>query len=145
MAYRRTQLRRRLRDGRVSPHFRAIEFATKDGSPIPIRALPGIKRHANRFLEPMRARFGPCHVVSGYRHKAYNRSIGGATDSRHDWDRHPDATATDLVFADGTPEQWAAELRRLRAQTGGTGGIGVYPRSGFVHVDSRPYAADWSG
>jgi uncharacterized protein YcbK (DUF882 family) len=28
---------------------------------------------------------------------------------------------------------------------GGRGGIGVYVRPGFVHVDNRRYSATWSG
>lgn len=145
-AWRKVQLRRRTKpDGKVSPHFRHIEFWCKDGTPIPVKALPGIRKHCARFLEPMRAKFGPCTVMSGYRHERYNASIGGAKDSQHDWDKHPDGTATDIIFARGNPEAWAKEAREIRARTGGTGGIGVYPNSGFVHLDSRGYKADWRG
>jgi uncharacterized protein YcbK (DUF882 family) len=104
-----------------------------------------LKKHCARFLEPMRAKFGPCTVMSAYRHERYNRSIGGATDSQHDWDKHPAGVATDLIFARGTPREWGRYAAQLRQQTGGSGGIGVYPTQGFVHVDSRATRADWQG
>lgn len=144
-AWRRRKLARILPDGKVSPHFRYQEFACRDGTPIPVKAVPGLKKHCVRFLEPMRAKFGACHVVSGYRHERYNASIGGAKDSQHDWDKHPTGNATDLIFASGRPVDWAAYARELRKKTGGTGGIGTYPKQGFVHVDSRASQADWSG
>lgn len=141
--WRKRTLKKRLPNGRVSPHFRHIEFWTHDGTPIPVKAIPGLRAHVLRFLEPMRVRFGPCTVMSGYRHKRYNLSIGGATDSQHDWDKHPRGVATDVIFATGTPVEWAQAARALRVHSGGTGGIGVYPRSGFLHIDSREYRADW--
>ena len=144
-AWRRRELNRRLPDGKVSAHFRHIEFWCKDGTPIPTKAIPGLQAHCRRFLEPLRAQFGTCTVMSGYRHEAYNRSIGGATDSQHDWDKHPAGCATDLIFARGTPDEWGKAAAALRGKTGGTGGIGVYPRQGFVHVDSRNVRADWRG
>lgn len=144
--YRKTVLRRKLGPkGLVSVHFRHIEFWTKDGTPIPIKSIEGLKKHCQRFLEPMRAKFGPCTVMSGYRHERYNRSIGGATDSRHDWDKHPTSVATDLIFAKGTPDDWGKFASQLRTATGGKGGIGIYPTQGFIHVDSRDYKADWRG
>lgn len=142
-AFRRHKLAQMYPNGKVSAHFRYQEFATKDGTPIPIKACPGLEKHCRRFLEPMRRRFGACHVLSGYRHERYNISIGGAVDSRHDWDKHPDATATDLTFANGTPAEWGAYAAEIRS--GGGGGIGVYRKQGFVHIDSRRQRADWVG
>lgn len=146
-AYRRRVLASKTKKagGKVSAHFRYTEFATHDGTPIPIKSLPGISAHCRRFLEPMRTEFGTCHVLSGYRHERYNRSIGGARDSQHDWDKHPTGVATDLTFATGTPEEWGKFAAELRQKSGGKGGIGIYPRSGFVHVDSRNSRADWRG
>lgn len=146
-AYRKSWLKRKLgKSAKVSAHFTHYEFWTKDGTPIPIKAVPALKIHCKTFLEPMRARFGPCHATSGYRHESYNRKIKGASDSRHDWDKHPTAVATDVSFATGTPVEWGEYARELRARAnGGRGGIGVYTRSGFIHIDSRNYRADWHG
>lgn len=142
-ALRRRRLARKFPDGKVSAHFRYQEFQTKDGTPIPLRAVPGLQRLCREQLEPMRARFGTVHVLSGYRHRKYNKSIGGASQSYHIWDEHPLEPAADLVFASGSPGEWAAYARKLRG-TGG-GGVGLYPTSGFVHVDVRRSKADWSG
>jgi uncharacterized protein YcbK (DUF882 family) len=145
-AWRRWRLKRLLPDGKVSPHFRYAEFATKDGTPIPVRALPGLRELCRDFLEPMRERFGPAHVMSGYRHRAYNAKIGGARNSFHIWDEHPTDCASDVIFATGTPDEWGEEARELRARKrGGRGGVGVYPWHGFIHMDVREYQADWRG
>lgn len=144
-AWRKRELARRLPTGMVSTHFRHVEFWCKDGTPIPTKAIPGLQAHCRRFLEPMRAKFGPCTVMSGYRHERYNRSIGGAPNSQHDWDKHPTGVATDLIFARGTVDDWGREAKRLRNLSGGAGGIGLYHRQRFIHIDSRPTRADWTG
>jgi hypothetical protein len=133
----------------VSPHFNVAEFDCHDGRKVPLVAEAAVARLCVQFLEPLRAKFGPCQVMSGYRHKAYNASIGGALHSQHDYDDDPSTVASDLIFARGTPQQWAAEARRLSGKLG-FGGVGEYPpiqgkRGGFVHVDNRRYIARWSG
>jgi hypothetical protein len=79
------------------------------------------------------------HVVSGFRHPKYNlilRKKGRqvARDSHHSH-----GTAIDF-FLPGVPtatlEAWA------RAQR--LGGVGLYPQSGFVHMDTGPIRT-WSG
>ena len=145
MRYRQRELKRRYPNGKISPHFSYSEFFTHDGTPIPIKALPGIEKLIRDYLGPMRARFGSCTVLSGYRHRAYNRSIGGALHSQHIWDETPESVACDLRFAKGNPSEWSAYAKKLRAKHGRGGGIGTYTRSGFTHVDNRPYNADWSG
>lgn len=143
--YRKKRLAELMPDGKVTSHFRYIEFYTKDGTPFPVKALPGLRAHCERFLEPMREEFGPCYILSGYRHEKYNRQIGGVANSRHIWDRYPTSTATDVMFRDSDVFDWAGVAREIRRKTGGTGGIGIYPTKGFLHLDSREYKADWSG
>lgn len=130
--------------GQLSPNFNVREFDCHDGRKVPAAAVPAVARLCLEFLEPMRKKFGPGRVLSGYRHKAYNRRIGGALRSQHDYDDDPTTVAADLTFAKGTPTQWAAEARRIRDRLG-YGGVGEYPSSGFVHMDNRRYKADWSG
>jgi hypothetical protein len=130
----------------LTAHFKADEFYTHDGSAPPIVAEPAMIRLCKVFLEPMRAKFGRCWILSGYRHERYNQAIGGARHSQHVYEHSFESVATDLRFARGTPAQWAAEARRLRTtKNRGKGGVGRYDRSGFVHVDNRGYKADWSG
>lgn len=127
--------RKREQAGRMSPNFHVREFATKDGTPVPREAYPALRHLCNDYLEPLRARFGSVHVTSGHRHDAYNAAINGASASLHIYDypgRDGDAVAADVVCATGTPDEWAAELAKHHP-----GGLGVYVRSGFVHVDNR--------
>jgi hypothetical protein len=126
--------------GQLSPHFNVREFDCHDGRKVPAVAVPALKRLARDYLEPMRAKFGPAKVLSGYRPADYNARIGGAKFSEHIYDHSPESVAADLVFSRGTPALWAAEADRL-----GAGGVGRYDRSGFVHVDNRPVRARWSG
>ena len=101
--------------------------------------------YAVRYLEPMRAKFGSCVVLSGYRHRAYNRRIGGAMFSQHIYDVTPGTVAADVRFARGGPRNWGAYAKELRGKYRKGGGIGIYIASDFVHVDNRTYNADWSG
>ena len=145
MARRRT-FWRRSDNNTLSPHFKATEFYTHDGSACPINARPAMVKLSHVYLEPMRTKFGTCYVLSGYRHELYNRAIGGARHSQHIYEQSFESVAADLRFQKGTPAQWAAEAKRIRtAKAGGKGGVGRYDRSGFVHVDNRGYKADWSG
>jgi hypothetical protein len=124
-------------DSTLSPHFRLTEFRCKDGTAVPKAAVPALKRLCDDVLEPLRERFGPCTVMSGYRPSAYNRRIGGAKFSQHIYDLHPNTVAADLTFARGRPSEWADAAEPLLQQ----GGLGRYP--GFVHVDNRGTNARW--
>jgi hypothetical protein len=123
----------------LSAHFRLTEFACKDGTRVPKSAVPALTQLCEQVLEPLRERFGSCTVMSGYRHTAYNKRIGGAKFSQHIYDLHPGSVAADLTFARGRPSDWAEAADPLCAN----GGLGRY--SGFVHVDNRPGKARWSG
>ncbi len=130
----------RAEDGsELSPHFALAEFACKDGTTVPKASVPALQRLCREVLEPLREQFGPCTVMSGYRHKAYNARIGGARFSQHIYDLHPGSVAADLIFSRGRPADWAEAAEPLTA----SGGLGRYP--GFVHVDNRPGKARWSG
>ena len=131
-------------DVQLSEHFRVREFDCKDGTRVPKAAIPALVRLCRDVLEPMRDRFGPCTVMSGYRHAAYNRRIGGARYSQHIYDLDPSTVAADLIFARGQASEWAAYAESLLARKyGGRGGVGRY--TGFVHVDNRGYPARWRG
>ena len=123
---------------RLSPHFLLREFHCKDGTPVPAAAVRGLRRLTREVLEPMRQRFGPCTVNSGYRTENYNNRVGGKPNSRHLYHRRPNEVAADVTFPNGSPREWAAEAERLLR---GGGGIGVYPS--FTHVDTRPGPARW--
>jgi Peptidase M15 len=129
---------------KLTANFKATEFYTHDGTPCPTTSRNAMVRLCRDYLEPLRKKFGTAFVLSGYRHEAYNQRIGGARHSQHIYEHSFENVAADMRFQKGTPAMWAAEAKRLRTKHGGKGGIGVYPRSGFVHVDNRNYKADWS-
>ena len=130
---------------KLTANFKVDEFYTHDGSCPPIVAEKAMIKLCDGYLEPMREKFGTCLILSGYRHEAYNRDIGGARFSQHVYEQSFDSVAADVRFRKGTPAQWAAYARGLRGKMGGNGGVGRYDRSGFVHVDNRGWKADWSG
>src|SRR5262245_21755082 len=99
------------RNNQLTLHFKATEFETHDGSACPINARPAMVRLCRAYLEPMRAKFGECTVLSGYRHERYNRAIGGARHSQHIYEQTFESVASDLRFRKGTPVQWAAYAR----------------------------------
>ena len=133
-------------NNKLSPHFKATEFYTHDGTPCPVKARAAMVALCRDFLEPLRAKFGTCLVLSGYRHERYNQAIGGARHSQHVYEQSFESVAADLRFERGSPTQWATEAKRLRtAKRNGKGGVGLYVRSGFIHVDNRNFKADWTG
>ena len=116
-----------------------------DGSPCPITARPAMVKLCETFLEPMRAKFGPCLVLSGYRHVLYNACIGGARNSQHIYEEGFESVAADLRFGKGTPAQWAAGARGFAPRVVAGAASAATTERVFVHVDNRLYTADWSG
>jgi hypothetical protein len=126
---------------RLSANFVVSEFHCKDAqrTPVPAASVPALRRLARNVLQPMRDKFGPCTVNSGFRTDAKNAEVGGAKSSQHLYHRTPKDVAADVTFVRGTPDEWATEAERLLPQ----GGVGRY-RS-FVHVDNRSTRARWTG
>jgi hypothetical protein len=141
-----SNLRRAINaSSKPSRNFSYAEFNTKDGTPVPKSAYKGLDHLCQNYLEPLREKYGPISITSGYRHAAYNRRIGGASNSVHIYD-HPgrdgSAVAADIVCAKGSPRDWAIYLDSL-----GVAGLGTY--SSFVHLDNRDRMgwakSRWSG
>ena len=113
----------------LSPHFAVREFACSDGSDTIL-----IDTDLITLLERIRTWAGASiRVTSGYRTKAYNTRIGGASRSQHTL-----GTAADIVVSGKTP----ADVARF-AEAVGAGGVGLYTASRFVHVDVRDGRARW--
>jgi len=123
-------------DERVSAHFAVSEFDCHDGTEVPHHAYPDLRRLAHRFLEPLRVEFGPAVVISGYRTRSYNRSVGGVAGSYHVYNRRRTGVAADIQCRLGDPFQWAQFLDEL-----GAPGLGRY--QDHVHVDNRAGRARW--
>jgi hypothetical protein len=70
----------------LSPHFTLAELTrTSSGiSNVPTDAeVKALEALALTLLEPVRAKFGPVSIHSGYRNPAVNAAIGGSKSSQH--------------------------------------------------------------
>lgn len=75
---------------RLSPNFTLAEFTRSESAkrhgvsnnPTP-EHLANIKLLCQKVLEPIRAKFGPINISSGYRSKVLNHYIGGSLKSQH--------------------------------------------------------------
>jgi uncharacterized protein YcbK (DUF882 family) len=131
---------------RLSTHFVIEEFDCHDGTRVKPREYGGLEYLCRKYLEPMRRKFGPCSVHSGYRTVAYNRRIGGEPNSFHIYPRHDgNDQAADVAFARGNPQAWWNVANAIRRSRQNRGGLGLYPSKGFVHIDLRDYKSDWRG
>ncbi len=123
--------------GNLTKNFDITEFSCNDGTPVPSEYLPNVKKLAEQ-LQILRDELNePIHINSAYRHKEYNKKIGGEKNSQHLL-----AKAADITVKSKTPKQLAALIEKLISEGKlKFGGMGVYP--GFVHVDIRPGKARW--
>lgn len=120
---------------RLSPHFTATEFG-RAGAAAPDAWLYWARKLCTDYLEPLREKFGPVTVMSGFRTLGHNSEVGGAPASYHLRRAGRRGAAADVVCARGTPEDWYRLLDRL-----GAPGLGLY--FGHVHVDNRLGRARW--
>ena len=95
----------------LSPHFTSNELIASrtaqargiDNVP-PVEALALAEDMCNIILEPVRARFGPVVITSGYRCPELNKAVGGAQSSQHVW------TATQVAVDFKTPQAKLQEV-----------------------------------
>lgn len=94
-----------------------------------------------RIVDDLRESFGkPCTILSSYRSSDYNKAVGGVGHSQH-----MEFRALDIAFDGISPKQVYDRLIELRKAGKFVGGLGIYPTSGFVHVDTRGSNATWKG
>ncbi len=75
---------------RLSKNFTIEEFDCHDGTHVPAAAIPALEELCEYILEPLRAKYGPCTVMSGYRTRSYNANTrGSARYSQHIYDDTP--------------------------------------------------------
>ncbi|MDD7973454.1 YcbK family protein [Roseinatronobacter alkalisoli] len=85
-------------------------------------------------LQALRDRLGrPLIITSAYRSPEHNRNVGGARASKH-----MEGIAFDIRQDNHDPAQFIEAAKAV-----GFRGIGTYPRSGFIHVDTRLAAFQW--
>lgn len=107
---------------RVSEHFRANEFACKDGTDNIL-----IDSQLIETLEKIRNHFGtPVTINSGFRTVKHNKRVGGAKASYH-----CSGMAADIVVKGHSSEKVAKYTNSILDK----GGIIKY--NNFVHIDVR--------
>lgn len=125
----------KAKDGskKLSTNFTVKEFACSDGSDA-ILVAPRLVM----VLQSIRSHFGqPVTINSAYRTPQKNAAVGGAAHSQHCY-----GTAADITVKGVSPAKVAAYARELMPDWGG---VGIYDRQGFTHVDVREVKSDWKG
>lgn len=116
---------------KLAANFKVKEFACKDGSD-PVFVAPSLVE----ILQLVRNHFGKAVTInSAYRTPTYNKKVGGATYSQHQY-----GTAADIKVKGITPKEVANYVETLIPNTGG---IGIY--SNFTHIDVRATKSRWNG
>jgi zinc D-Ala-D-Ala carboxypeptidase len=105
------------------PNFSPAEIACRGTGRLLLNAA------ALDALQALRDRLGkPLIIRSAYRSPEHNRTVGGATRSKH-----LEGAAFDIAMANHDPVAFEAAARAV-----GFLGFGFYPRSRFIHVDLGP-------
>lgn len=109
------------------PNFSPRELACKGTGSILIN------EDALDKLQALRTTLGkPLLITSAYRSPEHNRRVGGAKNSYH-----MQGVAFDVRMENQDPHEFEAAARAA-----GFTGIGYYPKSGFMHIDTGP-ARTW--
>ena len=94
-----------------------------------------------RIVDELRESYGrPCRILSSYRSPAYNKAVGGAPLSQH-----KEFSALDITFDDLSTQRVYERLIAWRKAGKFVGGLGLYPTSGFIHIDTRGRNSTWKG
>src|ERR687892_1176863 len=113
-----------------------IDYVLRDFRTGEVRSIdPGLLDLVHRLRRTMDAK-QPVHVISGYRSAATNAMLARRSRSVAKNSYHVKGMAIDLRF----PERRLADLRAAALALAG-GGVGYYPKSDFVHVDTGPVRA----
>lgn len=125
------------RDGRYDPpalaaiDYHLRDFRSGDVKPIDVRLLD--------LLHALNQRLGnadPVHVISGYRCPATNAMLARRSNQVASNSYHVKGMAIDIRV----PAYRLADLRDAALELC-CGGVGFYPGSNFIHVDTGPVRA----
>ncbi|MBP7948906.1 MAG: DUF882 domain-containing protein [Verrucomicrobiales bacterium] len=125
--------------GEFTSYFTAVRKGVRNSTPP--RALWKNIVPTLRIVDELRESFGkPCTILSSYRSPDYNKAVGGVGLSQH-----MEFRALDIAFDGVSPQQVYDRLIDWRSKGKFTGGLGLYPGNGFVHIDTRGSNATWRG
>ena len=120
----------------LSANFRSVEF---DCHGVGCCNETLVDMQLVEYLQKIRDHFGkPIIISSGYRCERHNRSVGGATASKH-----KQGMAADIMVTDVKPAEVAKYAENI-----GILGIGLYETNKdgfFVHIDTRTSKGFWYG
>lgn len=127
-----------MKDEFLSPHFKRSEFACRCGCGFGL-ADGDVDPRLVAALEEFRRRLGnvPVVISSGCRCLKHNAGVPGSAEKSY----HTKGMAADVRVKGWRPvglERVAEEVEAFRL-----GGIGVYHKKGFVHLDVRGRRARW--
>lgn len=92
--------------------------------------VKGLRPDIMRLLQRVQRHYGkPLHIISGCRSKKHNRRVRGAKRSQHLL-----CKAADFKIAGVSKHKLVAYLKSMP----GRGGVGLYCRSSYVHLDTGP-------
>lgn len=123
-------------NAKVSNNFKVSEFACK-GKNCGCSTVK-IDKQLVTYVQKIRDHFGKSVTInSGYRCSKHNKSVGGASGSRH-----TKGQAADIVVKNVKPATVAKYAESI-----GIKGIGLYEGSdgNFVHIDTRTIKSFWYG
>lgn len=117
----------------LSTNFKVREFKCNDGSDV-ILIAPELVT----VLQKIRTHFArPVTITSAYRTPTHNKRENGEPFSQHLY-----GTAADIVVTGIAPAKVAQYAECLMSNTGG---IGIYTKRGFTHIDVRKKKSRWNG
>jgi len=121
------------RDGYINSSLREISWALRDCRTDQMMIYDPKVLDQLYVLQLQMDYRKPVHVISGYRSPATNAMLRRTNKRVARRSYHMQGRALDLRM----PGRSVAELRRA-AVTLKAGGVGYYPRSNFIHIDTGP-------
>ena len=121
----------------ITKNFHIREFYCNDGTRIPKEYIDNVIRLAENLQVLRDLIEKPIRINSAYRHREYNKKVGGAKNSQH-----LTASAADIVVDGVDPREIADLIESLIfAKKMDEGGLGRY--NTFTHYDVRQYRSRW--
>lgn len=132
---------------RITRYFSAGELLCSRSHPelaakpieLPPEHLVNLCRLTHEVLMPIRNRFGPVVVTSGYRNHRLNEAVNGSADSRH-----LTGCAVDFTTANFAPEAVWASIQEGDPKASWDR-LAWYPDGGRFHADIDEHGGDPRG